>query len=433
MINIGSLFATNEGNTSDQTADQLPDGINKHLITTSQQTLLNTITATIIPVTQANAFSNYQPVYFTGTVWALARANAVNTMGTGIVINVTSSTFSYVQSGRITATSHGLGSAGNWLYVSEGTAGLLTATPPTTYSNPLVFIYDTNTLIIFPYLAFKIIPDMADPLSLVKRTTNPATPATGYLNIFPKNCGGKDIPYFQNSAGDIFALQAALWEGNIWMLMTNSGTSLIKMGGDYSSNGTMSHVLDSLGTLWWNQVTAASTDSTDGLYQPTGLGQFTGIKGYRYIARLCFIDADYSSGIRFMAGFSYATMGNVTSSDNYASERAMFSYSVARGDTNFMFSTRDAGGTESLVSTGMPFVATHAYDFYISTPAGGAIIYYKIDDITAGTTTTVAGVDLNTALHLPSATTIMYGGYMLVTRANTARNIRGRLIYIKSS
>jgi hypothetical protein len=454
-------------NTGDQTADTLPDGTNYHLLTTTLQTLLNALTPSIIHVTQTNTFTNNQPIYYSGSAWALARANAVNTMGFGITQNVTSITFDVVLFGKITATSHGLGSAGTWLYVSEGTAGLLTATPPTTYSNPLIFIYDANTLFVFPYLASKIKPDMTmsdlsdvatytgnglkvaqlkadltgiqwvannatlpDPLGLTTRSTNPTTPAAGVLNIYPKSAGGKDLPYFQNSQGDIFALQAALWESDFFLVTPAATTSMLRLGCEYTAQGTISTAVDSLGTLWSNFAVAATTNSSGGFAAVSAY--FTGTKGYRYILKTCFIDADYTTGIRFMAGLSAATMVNISSSDNYAAERAMFSYSVSRGDTNFMFSTRDAGGTESLADTGIAFTATHQYDFYICAPAGGTTIYYKIDDLTAGTSSTVAGVDLSTTLHLPTAATLLYGGFNLVTRADTARNIRSRRIYIKS-
>ncbi len=152
-------------------------------------------------------------------------------------------------------------------------------------------------------------------------------------------------------------------------------------------------------------------------------------KGFKYFARVVFPDADYgagATGFRFVAGLSAGTLSNTVGSNNYAAERAMFAYSTSlAGDTNLMFSTRDAGGTESRVSTGVPFVATHIYEFHIYCAPGGSTIFYRVKDVTAS----VDSGELSTTLNLPNAATLLYCGYQLCTLDNVARITRANRLY----
>lgn len=99
-----------------------------------------------------HGFTAGQPVYFTGSAWALAKSNAGTTLGVGLVQVVDANTFNVVQHGVIA----GLNSltAGQYYFVSDATAGALTATEPTassSFSNPLLFALTTTTGIVLPF------------------------------------------------------------------------------------------------------------------------------------------------------------------------------------------------------------------------------------------------------------------------------------------
>jgi hypothetical protein len=84
----------------------------------------------------AHGFTQGQPVYFDGATWNLARANAQSTLATHIVEVIDTDNFYAVSSGKVEGLS-GL-AAGSWYYVSEATAGVMTAIEPTSgYSNPM--------------------------------------------------------------------------------------------------------------------------------------------------------------------------------------------------------------------------------------------------------------------------------------------------------
>ena len=93
-------------------------------------------------------------IYNNAGTWTKAKADAAGTLGVAVVSGVTDSdNFTFRASGDFTSTSHGY-TVGAYVYVSEATAGLLTETAPTgltEYSNPLVYVLDANTLIVFPW------------------------------------------------------------------------------------------------------------------------------------------------------------------------------------------------------------------------------------------------------------------------------------------
>ena len=111
---------------------------------------LTAIKPNCIPVSQVNTFAENAPIYFDGA-WKLAKADAPATMGTHVAVSVTGTTFLAVKSGVVTSVSHGLGSAGTKLYVSEGTAGAYISTAPVSYSNPMLIVVNADTFEVLGY------------------------------------------------------------------------------------------------------------------------------------------------------------------------------------------------------------------------------------------------------------------------------------------
>lgn len=106
-----------------------------------------------ISVTQvAHGLAVQEAVYFDGTDWQKAKANAIATIGTGVIQSVTGADkFVVVRNGKITGLS-GL-TTGNWYYTSDATSGLLTLTESAIYSNPLLIATSATTGIVVPLRA----------------------------------------------------------------------------------------------------------------------------------------------------------------------------------------------------------------------------------------------------------------------------------------
>lgn len=109
----------------------------------SSGAVTNTVNAT-------NTFSVGQPVYYDGSEYQLAKADAVNTLGMWIVTQATSSQFSVAQSGLVTGLT-GL-TPGHMYYVSHITAGALTDVEPSTaFSNPILLAVSPTSGWVMPY------------------------------------------------------------------------------------------------------------------------------------------------------------------------------------------------------------------------------------------------------------------------------------------
>jgi len=100
-----------------------------------------------------HGFSVGNAIYYSGLAWAKAKADSADTLGIGVVGAVADvNNFTVYYSGYITGLS-GL-TAGQYYFVSDSSAGVLTATEPTTannFSNPLLFALTTTTGIVLPF------------------------------------------------------------------------------------------------------------------------------------------------------------------------------------------------------------------------------------------------------------------------------------------
>lgn len=101
----------------------------------------------------AHGFAVGNAIYHNGTNWQKAKADAIATLGTHIVTFVPGANYFFAsQIGRCYVPSHGL-TIGEFYYVSDVTAGALTTTEPTTYSNPLVYVESADYLHVLPFRA----------------------------------------------------------------------------------------------------------------------------------------------------------------------------------------------------------------------------------------------------------------------------------------
>lgn len=103
-------------------------------------------------VTQSShGFAVGDVVYYNGSVYAKAQADADDTLGLFIVSDVANTnTFTASFSGKVSGFT-GL-TAGQYYFLSSATAGLLTTTEPTSgYSNPLLFALSSTEGVVLPY------------------------------------------------------------------------------------------------------------------------------------------------------------------------------------------------------------------------------------------------------------------------------------------
>jgi hypothetical protein len=98
----------------------------------------------------SHGFSVLDPLYHDGSDFVLANASDSDTLGLWIVTSVTSDdTFTAAQSGRFEIEDHGL-ATGEYYYVGT-TDGSITATEPSQYSNPLIYVESDTYIHVLPF------------------------------------------------------------------------------------------------------------------------------------------------------------------------------------------------------------------------------------------------------------------------------------------
>lgn len=275
-------------------------------------------------------------------------------------------------------------------------------------------------------------------LQIDAKTSDPGTPGAGSIYVYARQIAGRNMLRQKGPSGVSFAYQPALFEqvvsiatpnataeGVTSSLSNNWAVSALGAGVAPTSTEVQGYTADYPTSAAANAVSTIGQTVTQ-WYR----GSTSGANGFFYVSRLHFPDANYGTGAtgsRIWTGLTNQAIGNImTNSDNPAGSYAGFHYSTTRGDVNWQFITKN-GTTQNVVNTTMPFTVAKLYDFYVYTPPQGTTVYWRIDNLTDGTTQ-----EGNTATNLPTNNVAHRGLVSLQTLTGTARNIRMAKIYIEA-
>jgi len=263
----------------------------------------------------------------------------------------------------------------------------------------------------------------------------PSVAATGTLRLVHRRIANRSMLMVRTDiADDYYSIQPSMFQQFYTLILTNQTTSQTNFGTTMTNSGTLSHVASEATGWMTNIVTsglANGTASTGGFSTQFFRGSTAGFNGYFFFARVYFPDADYANsgattGSRIFVGLTDQAITAAVGSDDPAGNRSAFSYvnvNGARTDTNWQFSTKD-NVTESLQDTGVAFTVQKVYDIYMWQEPQGSTIYWRIDNLTDGTST-----EGSTGTRLPTASTAMRNGFGLASINAVARNIRLQKIY----
>lgn len=279
---------------------------------------------------------------------------------------------------------------------------------------------------------------MTGPLTFTAQG-NPATPAADLLSIYNRKLAGRSMLHSITEAGIVNPMQPAIFGNFQTLIDTQNTTAFNTMGNGVTTVGTISHPAktEARGFMGNVAITTPAASATCGTGNRDVLwcrGSSGLSNGFFFMGRVLFPDASYdqtgaTTGSRIFVGLTAATMATVVAADTASTNTCGFSRrhtDTGAQDTNWQFLTR-AGGSPTLADTGMPFVVDHVYDMYIYCKPLGTTVYWRIDDLTAGTS-----VEGNTSSTLPIATTLMRGGVQVWSADAVVRNCRLSRIYTES-
>jgi len=271
-------------------------------------------------------------------------------------------------------------------------------------------------------------------LQMGVRTVDPDAPPADNIYVYARKIAGRSILRQQGSSGVAFAFQPALFEQAITYQGPNTGTTVTAFGSSWTVDSTASHpAATEVYGFATNFATAATSADTTGVAE-AAVQHFRGTvagasNGFFYVARLGLPDASYgagATGTRIWTGLTNQTAVTMSNSDNPAGHFTGFQYSTNRGDANWQFMTKD-NATQNVINTQMVFAVNKVYDFYVYVAPLGTTIYWRIDNLTDGTTQVG-----NTSANLPAAGTALRAGTNMRTLTTTARNIRVLKHYVEA-
>lgn len=333
------------------------------------------------------------------------------------------------------------------IQLRRGTAAAWTSANPTLLSGELGLETDTQLYKIgdgstaWTSLGYARLRDVdtIDLADMTGQSSLPSAASAGNANFYAKTIVGRmklgitgpdGIHETVRSEG---ALVPPMW------ILPSATTAMSNIGCTVTSVGTISHptVVEAHG---WaaNFVSTAGVGATAGTGHASTIlmrGASSGRSGFWFDARLSFPDASYdqsgaSTGSRLFVGLTSVALSAVAASDAIAGESCgFFRRSVNGGaqDTNWKFATRD-GTTAAYVDTGMPFAAGKVFDFQIGCASNGAVIYWRIRNVTDGTL-----AEGSTSTYLPQGATLLRGGFQIQTVNAQARNVRMMRIYAEAA
>ena len=286
----------------------------------------------------------------------------------------------------------------------------------------------------------------ANGINMTTGSATPTTPAAGTMVEYARAIASRPFLAQLNSSGVVNALQPALFANHIVRYMPNTAAIVgLNLGIGWVAGGTISHptpattapaiVNQMYRTRFANVVT--TTNQTLGITaMATGspsfwLGNAAGLGGFFFYARFI-VELWPAATVRLFVGLSDQSTA-VSASDTYAGNLCGLSHITTDAATVLKFVTRNGttATTTNITLTGA-LAAGQAFDFYMYAPPNATTLYYRLDDINAGTTltdtSTTTTLPTNTAFLGPQLT--MSNGTANITATTTALGIQN--VYIEA-
>lgn len=249
-------------------------------------------------------------------------------------------------------------------------------------------------------------------------TTNPAVPAADSMMLYSRKIAGRVMPKWMPPSGLDSFVQPALFGNNIVCYMPNTGTTAgINMGTPWAVGTTVSHPTPaSTAPAMYNQLkrtrsanVVTTTNQVLGVSSiVTGAHQFwrgnaADLGGFFFFSRFS-IDLWPASTCRLFVGLHSGTTALVASDTLPAVSACGLWHDTTMTNSQLFFMTKDGTtATTTAITLGSALAAGQVFDFYMYLKPNDNTIYFRLDDVVAGTTL----IDSSKTTNLPASTTFM--------------------------
>ncbi len=249
---------------------------------------------------------------------------------------------------------------------------------------------------------------------------NPSAPGTDVLRMYARKIAGRMVPKWIPPSGVDTAVQAALWGNNTVLYVPNTGTTAgLALGTPWAVGTTVAHPQVTAGKYTQIKRTT-STNVVTTQNQVLGVsaivstaaqfwrGNSAGLGGFFFFARFGIetLTAGSPNATRLFVGLMSGTTSVLASDTIPAISCIGLWHDTTDGANVLSLLTKDGTTATKNALTGSPttpYTTGQGYDFYLFAKPNDSVIYYRLDDINAGTTL----VDSSVSTTLPANTAFM--------------------------
>lgn len=266
-------------------------------------------------------------------------------------------------------------------------------------------------------VAIKIGPGWSSGLEIAAGSADPATPAASTIDVFARLVAGRSLLRQKSSSGVSFSYQPAFFEQAISYQSPNTGTGITSIGAGWAPQSTtgLTTTVDQIFGYANTLTTATNNITALTISELTNAQHFRGSSvnssnGFFYVSRLGLSDTQPQLVSRIWSGLTDQTLATMAGSDAPTGNFAGYRVSSTALDSTWKFVTRDGTTAAAAINTAATLVQNHVYDLYIYSPtyssaASITTMYWRIDDLTAGTT-----FEGSTTTNLPTGTVALRAG-----------------------
>lgn len=237
--------------------------------------------------------------------------------------------------------------------------------------------------------------------------SNPAPPSADILRVYARKISGRTMPKWTPPSGLDTSFQPAFFGNNIvfWQPGATSGVLSGSVGTAIAAGvATLPTSTNRYTALRRSVFTVATGANLMNGYRSENMffrGNASGAGGFFFFCR--FGLNVYTAGNRGFVGLAVDTTAMLTAEPS--TKLNLLGFGLDGADSAFTFMHNDGSGTATKDTiAGQPALASqNAYDAYIFCKPNDTTVYYRLDNIIAGTTI----IDTSTSTNLPVNTTML--------------------------
>jgi len=252
---------------------------------------------------------------------------------------------------------------------------------------------------------------------------NPAVPPTDTLRVYARKISGRTMPKWTPPSGLDTPFQPAFFGNNIvmWNPAATSGAMIgsvqTAIAAGAATLPTTTNRYSSLRKSVFTSATGANTMNSLRTEAMFFRGAVTGMGGFFFFCRFGF--TTYTVGDRLFVGLCVDTTALLTADPS--TKLNLLGFALDGADTAISFMHNDGTGTATKDAiAGQPALANNnVYDAFIFCKPNDTTVYYRLDDLSAGTTI----IDTSTSTDLPVNTTMLIGTCAIGSGANAGAGV----------